>query len=163
MSKNAFKIVVSQEDGDWQRLAFAGAINEDAKAALMAHADTAGKKCILDLGDVTLINSCGIRDWSIFLRALKAEREVVFDRCTDEIVRTMNMVTNFYYRLPVRSVYRAYGCENCGHEQVEHLKEGKDFAAGAVPHNAPVKCNSCGQATEAFEPDDEFFQFLVSA
>ncbi len=162
MAKTAFKISVSQE-GDWQRLSFSGAINEDAKASLMAHAEAAGTKCILDLGSVTLINSCGIRDWSIFLRTLKNDREIVFDRCTDEIVRTMNMVTNFYYRLPVKSVYRAYGCESCGHEQVEHLLEGKDYTVGAVPRSGPVKCSACGQVTEAFEPDDEFFQFLISA
>ncbi len=162
MGKNAFKVQMAAE-GEWQRLAFSGAINEDAKGTLMPFADSTGTKVILDLRDVTLINSCGIRDWSIFLRALKMNREVVFDRCPDEIVRTMNMVTNFYYRLPVKSVYRAYGCENCGHEQAELLKEGADYAAGAIPSGKPVKCASCGEMAEAFEPDDEFFQFLLSA
>ena len=162
MSQSGFKIKATKE-GDWERLAFSGPINEDAKAALMALADSATPRCILDLGAVTLINSCGIRDWSIFLRTLKTDREVVFDNCTDEIVRTMNMVTNFYYRLPIRSVYRAYGCESCGHEQVEHLLAGKDYTAGSIPRCGPVKCGSCGKPTEAFEPDDEFFQFLLSA
>lgn len=162
MTKNAFKIQVTQE-GEWQRLAFSGAINEDSKASLTVHAEQAGKRCILDLGAVTLVNSCGIRDWSVFLRALKAEREIVFDNCTDEIVRTMNMVTNFHYRLPVRSVFRAYVCESCGHEQVEHLYEGKDYTAGVLPSAAAVKCAQCGGNTDAFEPDDEFFLFLLPA
>lgn len=162
-SKGATLTLKSAAEGEWQRITLAGPINEEAKAVLSPLLAQAGKKVVLDLSGVTYLNSCGIRDWSYFLKALKTDREIVFDRLTDEVVRTMNMVTNFYYRLPVRSVYRAYGCEHCGHEQVEQFSEGADYQKGAVPATAPRACKSCGKATEPFEPDEEFFQFLLTA
>ncbi len=150
-------------EGEWQRISLAGPINEEAKAVLAPLLTQAGRKLVLDLGAVTYLNSCGIRDWSYFLKALKTDREIVFDRLTDEVVRTMNMVTNFYYRLPVRSVSRAYGCEHCGHEQIEVYTEGRDYQRGQLPATPVKACAKCGETTEPFEPDDEFFQFLLSA
>lgn len=155
--------VKAQPEGDWVRAVVSGPINEDAKSTLQALVDSAPKKVILDMGGVTHLNSCGIRDWSIFLKALRANSEVVFERCTDEVVRTMNMVTNFHGRLPVRSLYRAYGCDHCGHEQNELFESGKDFQAGTVPKTAAKACAKCGKTTEPFEADEEFFQFLSAS
>lgn len=157
--------------GEWTRLALAGPVNEDAKSVLMPLVDTAGPRCILDLGEVTYLNSVGIRDWSLFLKSFKTApgggggapkpREIVFDRCTDEVVRTMNMVTNFHYRLPVRSLFRAYGCEHCGHEQTVLLREGVDYQVGQMPDTPAQHCAQCAKISEPFVLDEEFFQFLV--
>lgn len=158
-----FAATLTQE-GDWHRLTFKGSITEEAKAELMrlATATGAGAKVLLDLAHVTFINSCGIRDWSFFLKALREGREVVFDRVTDEIVQTMNMVLNFHSRLPVRSLFRAYTCGNCGDESNLHLALGKDYQMGVLPEVPEPPCVKCGSAAEPLESDEEFFQFLVA-
>lgn len=162
MRKTPFEIKTVSE-GEWTRVVFKGPINEDAKAPLNALEPSLGKRVLLDMEAVTQLNSIGIRDWSLFLKALKTNREVAFDRCPDEVVRTMNMVTNFHGRLPVRSLFRAYGCDHCGHEQMELFVEGKDYARGTLPNTPAKACGECGKPTMAFEQDEEFFQFLLGA
>ena len=149
-----------QDEGDWQRLVYHGPINEDTKMALARITDKIAKRAILDLGDVSYLNSCGIRDWSYFLRAIKQDREIVLDRCPDEVVRAMNMVISFHANLLVKSVFRIYGCPSCDHEQAEVLLEGVHFRRGTTPNLPRVICKSCGKDSEPFESDEEFFTFL---
>ena len=156
-------VTTTQEDGSWQRLAVTGPINEDAKAVLMPLTTAAGPRCILDMGGVTQVNSIGIRDWSHFLKALKTGRELVYERVPDEVVRTMNMVTNFQGRLVVRSVFRDYACPHCDHEQTELFEMGKDYEIGKIPSLPAAACKSCGKEAEPTEPDDVYFSFLLAA
>lgn len=156
-----FAVTLTQEEGDWQRLTFKGSITEEAKPELMRLATAPRAKVLLDLAGVTSINSCGIRDWSFFLKTLREGREVVFDRVTDEIIHTMNMVLNFHSRLPVRSLFRAYTCGNCGSEPHLHLSLGKDYELGVLPELPEPLCAKCGFKAEPVETDEEFFQFLV--
>jgi hypothetical protein len=155
--------VTMRQEGAVTRLLLAGPIDEEARSVLMPAAEAVGKSCVLDMQGVTHLNSVGIRDWALFLKVLRLGRTVAYDRCTDEVVRTMGMVTSFRSGLPVRSFYRAYGCDHCGHEQMELYVEGKDYAAGTLPPARAAACASCGRETEAFVPDQEFFQFLVGA
>ena len=156
-------MVNTTQDGSYQRLAFVGPLNEDAKTVLTPLAAAAGPRCILDMGGVTQVNSIGIRDWSHFLKVLKTGRELVYERVPDEVVRTMNMVTNFQGRLTVRSVFREYACTHCDHEQTEVYELGRHYELGTVPSLAPVSCKSCGKVTEPVEPDDVYFSFLLAA
>lgn len=150
-----------EDEGEWQRVVYRGPINEDAKAALAQVVDRIAQRAILDLGGVSYLNSCGIRDWSYFLKAVKMGRELVLDRCADEVVRTMNMVISFHGNLPVRSVFRVYGCPHCQHEQVESFADGVHYKRGEMPQIPEMKCQKCGEKTEPFESDEEFFSFLV--
>jgi hypothetical protein len=157
------------DEAPWTRIVLAGPLDENAKAVLARLADqtaataVTASKVLLDLAGLTHANSVGIRDWSLFLRAFKDKREVELDRCTDDLVRTMNMVTGFHHRLPVRSLYREYGCSHCGHEQTELLVAGKDYKQGEIPRLEAKICAACGLTTDPFTPDDEFFQFLLTA
>ena len=74
----------------------------------------------------------------------------------------MNMVLNFHAGVPVRSLYRAYQCENCGTSAKVHLVEGKDYSFGTVPEIPKKACDRCGSETQPSESDEEFFQFLVA-
>jgi hypothetical protein len=162
MTKAPGLTITTTSEGGWTRVALQGPLNEEAKALLAPLATQIGPRCLFDLADVTYLNSVGIRDWSIFLRTFKEGREIAFDRCADEVVRTMNMVTNFRLQLPVRSLFRAYGCESCGHEQTVPFFEGRDYAQGAMPTPPSLACLQCGKPTAPFVQDEEFFQFLVS-
>lgn len=149
-----------KDEGEWQRVVYHGPINEDTKLALARVSDKIARRAILDLGDVSYLNSCGIRDWSYFIRSLKKDRELVLDRCPDEVVRAMNMVISFHSNLPVKSVFRIYGCPSCEHEQAEVLVEGVHYRRGAAFNLPNVQCKNCGQPSEPFESDEEFFTFL---
>jgi anti-anti-sigma regulatory factor len=150
-----------EDEGEWQRLVYRGPINEDAKAALTQLVDRLAPRVILDLGGVSYLNSSGIRDWSYFIKTLRKGRELVLDRCADEVVRTMNMVISFHGNLPVRSVFRVYGCPRCHHEQVGTFVDGVHYKRGEVPQVPAMMCEKCGEKSEPFESDEEFFSFLV--
>lgn len=150
-----------EDEGEWQRVVYRGPINEDAKAALAQVIGRIAERAILDLGGVSYLNSCGIRDWAYFLKTVKKGRELVLDRCVDEVVRTMNMVISFHGNLPVRSLSRVYGCPHCQHEQVEAFVDGVHYKRGEMPRIPEMKCQRCGKTTEPFESDEEFFSFLV--
>lgn len=152
-----------QKEGEWSRILLGGPITEFAKSQLERLCSEAGAKCILDLGAVTFVNSCGIRDWSHFLKVLKKNRDLEFDFVPDEIVRTMNMMIVFRQDLPIRSVIRMYECEKCQSESSVLLSNGKDFQVNQVPKIAPVKCASCGSLCQPFESDEDFFMFLMPA
>ncbi len=153
----------SAPEGLGVRIKLAGPLTEEAKPTLDKLLKSAPATVILDFGAVTFLNSVGIRDWSHFLRGFKEKRQVVFDRLPDEVVRTINMVLNFRGKLPVKSVLRTYGCDHCGHEQERHLVEGKDYFPGVVPELPSCPCPQCGKEAEAFDSDQEFFQFLLTA
>jgi hypothetical protein len=153
--------VTATAEGPWTRLRFRGPITEEAKPLLMGLLPSPQGKVLLDMGEVTFINSCGVRDWSLFLKSFREGREVALDRVTDDIVRTMNMVPNFHARLPVRSVFRAYACGRCGKEEQVQFVEGKDYQVGSVPTLSPQACEKCGSPSDPVESDDEFFHFLV--
>jgi hypothetical protein len=155
--------VKSRAEGGWERLLFTGPLNEDAKTVVMSLLDTAGPRCILDMGGVTFINSIGVRDWSYFLKQLKPNRELAYDNVPDDVVRSMNLMTNLQGNLPVRSVIRDYICPHCNHEQHERFEAGKDYTPGSVPTTAPRACAQCGNESEPCEPDHMFFQFLLGA
>lgn len=147
-------------EGDWQRLIYQGPVNENTKTALARYNEQFARNIILDMGQVTYLNSCGIRDWSYFVRSLKNARQVAFDRCPDEVVRAMNMIISFHSQLPVRSVLRTYCCPLCEHEQVETFVEGVHYRRGQIPKLPLILCAACGQKTEGFESDEEYFVFL---
>lgn len=158
-TKSTIQIEIRAE-GDAQRVLFAGPVNEDAKNKLNDLAAKLGSKVILDLGEVTLLNSCGVRDWAHFIRAINKNREISFDRCTDAVVRVMNMVLSFHAHLPVLSLLREYSCPHCGRGQVETLVSGKDYTKGQSACSPVVKCLQCGQTTEPVELDEEYYCFL---
>ena len=48
-------------------------------------------------------------------------------------------------------------------DDLELLVAGADYKQGEIPKLESKTCSACGLQTDPFTPDDEFFQFLLSA
>jgi len=111
----------------------------------------------LDLSDIERINSCGVREWVNFMRAIPAQLNVQLERCSPPMVSQINMIANFVGTARVASVEAPFVCGACGHEEDVLLS----VEAGTVPSVTEQRCSKCGDATELDDFEESYFGFLT--
>ncbi len=128
-----------------------------------------GRTVIVDLSEVTRINSCGVRDWVNWLNDLASrEKRVIFVRCSPCIVNQINLVNNFVGGGMVKSFFAPYYCARCDREQLELLQV--EAFAGQDPQSThdrlvapPVRGSNCNEVRCEMGFDDieeAYFAFL---
>lgn len=147
-------------NGEWEKLTYIGAINEDSEVHLPPLLQSLGQKVIVNFRQVENVNSCGVRAWITFMRDLEKGRSIIFEECTPEIVSQINMIPNFKGKADVQSIYGGYTCPNCGNQQNHLFVKGKNLPTSAGDGAEEVKCSKCGNATELDELEEEFFAWL---
>ena len=133
-----------------------GAITVDADLRALTALDGPGS-LTFDLAAVDQINSCGVREWILFVRKL-AENERRFDmvRCSPAIVRQLNTIANFRGAGQVRSVMLPYFCPSCKNEDHRPF----DLSPGAdrtIPEEFP--CPKCGGTLEFDDMPSTYVSF----
>lgn len=102
---------------------------------------------VIDLSEVTRINSLGVRAWIYFVRDCEAMGQTLsFERCPPIIVSQMSMVSNFMgTRSRVLSVLAPYLCPSCNNEDLQllELSGGK-----TVQVNETSTCPKCRSTME---------------
>ena len=154
-------IDIQQKDG-WEVLTYNGPINEEAEVHLTQIVSQLGTKVRINFKKVSMVNSCGVRGWVNFMRELEQNREIIYEECTSEIVMQINMIPSFKGEADVESVYGAYACEECGHNDEILFEKGKNLPESEDDEIAPVKCSQCGEEMEMEELEDEFFAFVAA-
>ena len=143
-----------KEDGNSALIELEGAINED-----IVFDDLKGlnvDKLIFDFDKVTIINSCGIREWINFL-GTQESKKIHYINCRQIIVEQVNMIYGF---LPdngtIDSFYAPYYCEDCDIEKKILLKTPQ-----IVSNKAPsIKCDKCSTEMEFDALEDQYFRFI---
>jgi len=138
------------------RFSLSGVINEFAKFQPLF--DYEGPQIILNLKDVSRINSTGVREWINAIEKISDDIEIFFEDCPPVVVYQMTMIPNFTARAKVLTVYAPYYCTECGHQEDILIKmEGFSLDDG-LPD---VKCPSCREAEMEFDDDEEsYFYFM---
>lgn len=116
-------------------------------------------KVVIDFEGITLINSCGVREWIHALQTLRPATELILEKCSPRIVEQVNYVSNFVGPGKVVSFYAPYFCSKCKEERdvLVHTSELK----GAKAMHAPAqKCPQCKSAMEFDDLEEEYFAFL---
>ena len=121
----------------------------------------------IDLGQVSSINSVGIRNWLVWFSTFDASASFVFQNCPVPVVMQMNMVEGF---LPagavVESFFVPYYCESCDDEIRKNSKNGKDIilVGGKAEIKSPGhdKCEK-GCELELDVNENKYFRFLVKS
>ena len=132
-----------------------GVINEFAKFQPLF--DFAGSEIILNLKNVTRINSTGVREWINAIEKIGKEVAIFFEDCPPVVVYQMTMIPNFTARAKVLSVYAPYYCAECGNQQdILIVMEGFTLDKG-VPE---VKCTSCSAMMEFDDDEESYFYFM---
>ncbi|MBX2799730.1 MAG: STAS domain-containing protein [Myxococcales bacterium] len=117
-----------------------------------------GKTLHIDLTQIAVINSCGVREWIRFVTKLQAEAyDVRFLYCSPAVVRQLNLIADFCGPFPVQSVLLPYFCDHCGTE----LETPLDIASGA--HVSVAETMTCTQCARTAEFDDIVDRYLAFA
>src|SRR6202012_4376166 len=127
-----------QEAGNELTVRLSGHIDEDATFNGLALNGAA--KIVLELENVSAINSCGIREWIKWIRTATDNAAIVYKKCPKVIVDQINMVSGF---LPnngkVESFFVPYYSDSSGTEKMILFSEGKEFKGQEVFPPADVK------------------------
>ncbi len=131
-----------------------GQIDEDADLSQINPEGV--KEVIFDLDDVTLINSCGIRDWVKFQSELSDDLKIVYRKCPQVIVEQLNIIKGFIKDGGlIESFYAPYYNEVTD-EEVKLLITPNEV----VDSKAPEKKDSDGNILEFDEIELQYFNFL---
>ncbi len=137
------------------KMALKGAINEDAD--LNQIPQTGFLEYYFDFNDVTLINSCGIRDWIGFLDKLGPKVKIVYARCPQIIIEQINMVQGFLRpNATIESFYAPYYCEHHDEEKKILLKVNEVKGRKAPKKNCPES----GEEMEFDAIEEQYFYFI---
>lgn len=157
----AIAINITKED-DWEVVTYIGPINEESEVHLSRVLENLGPKVKINFKQVSMVNSCGVRSWVNFMREAEENREISYRECTSEIVMQINMIPSFRGRSLIESVYGAYTCDDCGHQENKLFESGKNMPASEEDDVDPPNCSKCGSEMEMEELEDEFFAFVAA-
>ncbi|HXH30444.1 MAG TPA: hypothetical protein VNJ01_06505 [Bacteriovoracaceae bacterium] len=118
------------------------------------------KTVSFDFNQVSMINSCGIREWIRFLEKIPPGTHVVYNNCPQIIIEQINMVHGFFRAgASINSFYAPYFCEKCGKETKVHLRSDQ-----VKNRKAPaVNCQTCAEAMDFDAIEAQYFNFLGKA
>ena len=132
-----------------------GAIDEDADFKELGGLEQ--KNISFDFDKITMINSCGIREWIKFLETIPEKTDIVYKNCPQIIIEQINMVHGFFRKgASIESFYAPYFCENCNKENKVHLKTEQ-----VKNRKAPkMECEKCGEDMDFDAIEAQYFSFL---
>jgi anti-anti-sigma regulatory factor/DNA-directed RNA polymerase subunit RPC12/RpoP len=156
MPKGTVWNVLEQEERS-ARIAIAGEISEETDFAPMI--GQARPTLVLDLERVARVNSCGIREWLEFVRAIEEKDvQLVLEHCPPGIVAQLNMISNFTgVHGSVRSVYAPYHCSRCHKEHLVLIELERDQDQIKLDDGRP--CPSCGGEMDFEDIPETYLQF----
>ncbi len=153
--------VKSQSQGDKAFLTFAGSIDEDAKlpdpATLQASAEIT-----VDMGGEQAINSCGVREWVKWVKAVPPSAKLIYVNSPKVIVDQMNMIGGLLPKgTVIKSFQVPYFCESCKQAHNMTFNEGKEFQ-GKTAKPPELTCPKCGSPMELDIIEAKYFKFLTT-
>ncbi|MCB0379231.1 MAG: hypothetical protein KDD33_12130 [Bdellovibrionales bacterium] len=160
-----FKVTQKIDDNMKTRLQIEGAMDEHSDYGSIEAEFT--DEVVFDFGDVSHINSTGIKHWVQWVEKITADRphlRFVFINCPKAIVDQMNMVEGF---LPsnskVQSFKVPYYCETCDKDTVCTFVAGREYSVENGQLQLTIPDQKCGRDDCEMEPDvveQKYFRFL---
>ncbi|PIK13789.1 hypothetical protein [Halobacteriovorax sp. JY17] len=149
------KITTNQVE-DTLVVIFSGLIDEDSNFSSLE--DKIKGQVVFDFEEVSLINSCGIREWVNFLESVDKSAKLTYRNCRQIIVEQVNMVHGFIREgATIESFYAPYYCESCDKEFKIHLKVSDIVNSKAPSANCP---DCAGEELEFDAIEEQYFQFI---
>ncbi|MBI2521991.1 MAG: hypothetical protein HYV97_16360 [Bdellovibrio sp.] len=147
--------IVTEVQGRNIKIKLKGHINEDADLAQIPLSGF--DQYNFDFNEVELINSCGIRDWIVFLDKLGPKSKIIYSRCPQIIIEQINMVQGFLRpNCVIESFYAPYFCEHHDTEKKILLKVSEVKARKAPK----MCCEETGEEMEFDAIEEQYFYFI---
>ncbi|MCB0419737.1 MAG: hypothetical protein KDD61_02000 [Bdellovibrionales bacterium] len=147
------------------KVTLTGRITEDSDFGLMPSKDDA--PLVIDMQNVTRINSCGLRFWVIWMNDLGKDTQVTLQNCPQWVVDQINILEGFVgNNTVVESFYVPYYCEDCELSESVFKKQGVDFELNNVDaaiqdwEDQPPKCPQCSGDMDLDAVSSKYFSFL---
>lgn len=134
-------------EGGGTRVTLAGRLDDSSLLGKLAVRLPPGDVTI-DCGGIAFVNSFGVREWTLLVRALRDRGTVTLERVTDALMTQMNPIPEFAPPVRITSFSAQYVCPACGAEPlplIDALEHAAELAAMRAP---PVPCAECGAAME---------------
>lgn len=150
MGKLTYK---TEKKGNDTVFMLSGKIDEDFR---QKDIDLGGaKEVTFNFKDISMINSCGVREWIEFLKN-NSNVSLKYEECTPIIVTQMNIIAGFLRpNIKVVSFYAPYFDPSDDSESL-HLIHAKDIGAGLPP----VVKNADGESLDFDAHPEKYFHFL---
>ncbi len=130
------------------------------KAELSAFQNSTLDPVIIDLSDVSRMNSYGIKKWIEMLGQIEG-RKITYRNCPVFIVDQLNIVSMLREGVAVESFYAPFYCESCDSDETFLLITADVDEDDAVEGlNEKYQCTQCSNFCE-FGDDEEYFDFLI--
>jgi anti-anti-sigma regulatory factor len=141
-----------------QRAFLSGTIDEhtDLDPTFARLVEAPGDPLILDLRDVTRINSIGLRNWMQQIRTLTAHRHVIMEAISYVFAMQMSLNGIMGSGVVVSSV-APYYCPKCDANRMMLVTREEFRAVSAVPAKACPEC----QTVMDFDELEDYFRFLA--
>ena len=150
--------IAKQVEGARMVLKISGGVDEDAN---FHPVELGAATCVvLDLSDITAINSVGIREWIKWVKSFPAPVQLSVRRCPKIIVDQINMVAGF---LPpattIESFFVPYYSDGSGTEKMVLFEKDKEYKGGDL-HPPETVNDDSGEAMEMDVIEAKYFKFL---
>jgi len=133
---------------------FTGQIDEDSDFSSIKALNCS--TLTFDFNEITLINSCGVREWINYVESLEHNIEIIYKRCPQIVIEQINMVHGFIRKgTKVESFYAPYYSED-NDDVVKILLNASDIIGG----KAPTKSSESGEELEFDAIEAQYFQFM---
>ena len=143
------------EENDMLIIQMSGVIDEEFQSLEL---DDSFETYIFDFQEVVLINSCGVREWILFIE--KITKKIIYRNCPQIIIHQINMVKGFLTdNCEIESFYAPYYCEECDLE-IEKFLKPSDITDQKAPN---YNCDSCSEEETELEFDaieSQYFNFI---
>lgn len=142
-----------------------GLINEDVNfGAVLEFIQTlSGKPNLVkfDLSAVSRINSCGIREWLLFMQRIQSRFPCAFTKANENFIEVAASAPTVFGKqgTPLDEIEAPYFCAACSRRFMIYVKASSCYKDGAavVPK---LDCPQCKAALEFDGLEDEYFEFL---
>ncbi len=155
-----------QATGPTLNLKFIGSISETSKFPEMSLEKIT--EISLDFGDVTYINSAGVRHWIKWMWHFEKEKDGLsfsIRRCSPRIVRQIHAINSFVPKsTSITSFLIPYECDNCSHsfEKLFNVEPSfkTNLATLKAVLNETVLCPKCGSKMELDAIPEDYFVLI---
>ena len=111
---------------------------------------------IINLFELSFINSLGIRDWVNWIKTVRAEKGITLIRCSPPFVRQISILQNFIPEgVTVESICVPYFCDQCEREERQLINIG----TGIETLPAEIPCVICKGEMSIDVVKNTYFKF----
>lgn len=111
---------------------------------------------IVNLYELSFINSLGIRDWVNWIKSVRAEKGITLVRCSPPFVRQISILKNFIPEgVAVESICVPYHCDHCMRE--ERRLVDVNTLLQTLPSSIP--CVMCKEPMDIDVVKNTYFKF----